>query len=401
MGGQTYTIDRIYVEPPSNNDGSGGGSGGGSSNSGNIIKELQQASGAPASSLNNDTEDLKKTVFNTNELSRIEAGETAKVILKVTSANDSVSEAEKKMIQEKLEAEQQKTAAPEILYVDISLYKKVGEGEEVKVTNTSGKIKISIEVPESIRSTETGVVRTYRVVRVHNNVAEILEGTYDPVTHLFTFETDRFSTYALTYQDTKITVTDTTKDELTVYYDFHHLKLTAKAAKTSQTLKYGAISGADGYLIYGAKCGQDWKQLKDVDGAVTKYTVKNLKPATYYKFMVKAYKIVDGKQVIIATSRLVRSVTTSKIYGNPTKITVKTTSVTLAVGKTKKVDYQVVLPENRIMKDYASLTRFETTNKKIATVDSKGKITAKAKGTCYIYIYAQNGVYIKLKVTVK
>jgi len=42
------------------------------------------------------------------------------------------------------------------------------------------------------------------------------------------------------------------------------------------------------------------------------------------------------------------------------------------------VGYQVVLPENRKMKDYASMTRFETTDKKIATISSSGKITAKS-----------------------
>ena len=45
--------------------------------------------------------------------------------------------------------------------------------------------------------------------------------------------------------------------------------------------------------------------------------------------------------------------------------------------------------------------RYESTNTKIATVSSKGVITAKGKGVCYIYVYAQNGVYKQVKVTVK
>jgi len=35
-----------------------------------------------------------------------------------------------------------------------------------------------------------------------------------------------------------------------------------------------------------------------------------------------------------------------------------------------------------------------------ATVTKKGKITAKAKGSCYVYVYAQNGALRKIKVTV-
>ncbi|MBQ3369594.1 MAG: Ig-like domain-containing protein [Mogibacterium sp.] len=37
----------------------------------------------------------------------------------------------------------------------------------------------------------------------------------------------------------------------------------------------------------------------------------------------------------------------------------------------------------------------------IATVSSKGVIKAKKKGTCYVYAYAQNGVYKRIKVVVK
>ena len=38
---------------------------------------------------------------------------------------------------------------------------------------------------------------------------------------------------------------------------------------------------------------------------------------------------------------------------------------------------------------------------KVATVSKDGKITAKKKGTCYVYVYAVNGCSKKVKVTVK
>ena len=44
---------------------------------------------------------------------------------------------------------------------------------------------------------------------------------------------------------------------------------------------------------------------------------------------------------------------------------------------------------------------YETSNAKVAVVSGKGKITAKAKGTCTIFVYAQNGVYAKVTVKVK
>ena len=44
---------------------------------------------------------------------------------------------------------------------------------------------------------------------------------------------------------------------------------------------------------------------------------------------------------------------------------------------------------------------FESGNTKIATVTNKGVIKGKKKGTCYVYVYAQNGISKKVKVTVK
>jgi hypothetical protein len=45
--------------------------------------------------------------------------------------------------------------------------------------------------------------------------------------------------------------------------------------------------------------------------------------------------------------------------------------------------------------------RYESTNTRIATVSKKGVVKAKAKGTCYIYAYAQNGVFKKIRIRVK
>lgn len=38
---------------------------------------------------------------------------------------------------------------------------------------------------------------------------------------------------------------------------------------------------------------------------------------------------------------------------------------------------------------------------KHSQVNSSGKITAKAKGTCYVYLITQNGLNVKMKITVK
>ena len=53
-------------------------------------------------------------------------------------------------------------------------------------------------------------------------------------------------------------------------------------------------------------------------------------------------------------------------------------------------------------KTHMAKFRFESSDPKVATVTKKGKVKGIKKGkSCYIYIYAQNGVYKQVKVTVK
>ena len=83
------------------------------------------------------------------------------------------------------------------LYLDINLFKKVGGNAATKVTETNGKVKASILIPESLWKSG----RIFEIIRVHDGVATAIAGTYDENTHVFTFETDKFSTYALAYKD--------------------------------------------------------------------------------------------------------------------------------------------------------------------------------------------------------
>jgi len=399
IGGYTATVEVVvtvapYVTPipstPSNNTGNV------EKNIGQIIKDQQLDKSVPNTNVNNSTEELKSSVFTTEELAKIEAGEDAKVILKVTDINNSVSEDDKKIIAKNLDQ------GTSVMYIDLSLYKKVGDGTETKITETKNKISISIEIPVELRGSDMAKNRTYKIVRIHDGVVTIIEGTYDPVTYLFTFETDRFSTYALAYKDANVD-TDSGINDKIITNDFFPLRLTAEAAETSQKLTYTKASEADGYIIYSSPCGINNKMVKlaDVSGKTTSYSHKGLKKAKYYKYYIQAYNIINGKKVVIATSKVIHSVTTSKTYANPTKIVSDTSAVILTVGTSQKVTCKVVLPNSKKMDNHASVLRYEITNKAIATVTQSGKIKAISEGTCYIYAYAQNGVYKKIKVTVK
>ena len=177
------------------------------------------------------------------------------------------------------------------------------------------------------------------------------------------------------------------------------------STKTTNVLKWTKQTGADGYVIYGNLCnskGKTYKLVKQVtikDNATTSWIDTKLASGTYYKYYIKAYKLVDGKKVWLAKSKVVHSTTTGGKYGNAKSVTVNKTSVSLAVGKTFTIKAEQIVKDLPIKKHQE--IKFESSNNKVASVTSKGVIKAKKKGTCYIYVYAQNGMYKRIKVTVK
>lgn len=72
--------------------------------------------------------------------------------------------------------------------------------------------------------------------------------------------------------------------------------------------------------------------------------------------------------------------------------------MTLKKGKSKKL--KVTLKNKGKLSKHRKVS-FESANSKIATVSKSGKIKGKKKGKTTIYVYAQNGVYTKVSVTVK
>ena len=86
-------------------------------------------------------------------------------------------------------------------------------------------------------------------------------------------------------------------------------------------------------------------------------------------------------------------------YGNAKSVKLGKTKLTVKKGKT------VTIKASEVKKDKKISTHrkiaYESGNIAVATVNSKGKVTGKKKGTCYIYVYAQNGIYSRVKITVK
>ena len=189
---------------------------------------------------------------------------------------------------------------------------------------------------------------------------------------------------------------------------FGELKAKVKTSKaTSNKIQWSKVKGADGYVVFGNKCNSKGKKyafevLSIIDNNnTTSYTHTGLAKATYYKYLVQAYKMVDGKAQILSTSKTIHAAAKSTKYANVSKLKLNKTNVTLQKkGKTFKVTAKVKKTTGKKLVNHRKVC-FESSNPKVATVNSKGVIKAKKKGTCTIYVYAQNGAYQTVKVKVK
>ena len=185
-------------------------------------------------------------------------------------------------------------------------------------------------------------------------------------------------------------------------------KMTAKG-KNSLVLTWSKVKGADGYDVFFSKCGTNIspKKVKTIKGNKTfKWTKKGLKAKKGYKAVVKAYVTKNGKKTYVRTGPMVHAYTsggTSK-YTNAKSVTVKKASVSLKAGKTYKIKANVVkLQKGKklVPTSHAPKLRYVSSNKKIATVSKTGKITAKSKGSCKVYVIAVNGASKAVSVTVQ
>ena len=130
------------------------------------------------------------------------------------------------------------------------------------------------------------------------------------------------------------------------------------------------------------------------------YVRDRLSPGKFYNYYVVAYNAKGEK---ICTSARVYLVTKGGKYTNYKSISTKAkgNKVTLTSGGTFKLGAKVKKADSSLTLKKIHGVKYASTNPKIAKVSKKGTITGVSKGTCYVYVYAQNGVYKKIKVTVE
>lgn len=181
------------------------------------------------------------------------------------------------------------------------------------------------------------------------------------------------------------------------------------ALKTGKTIKvsWGKVKGADGYDVYMAYCGSSKfpvvKSTKAASVSISKLNKKAINQKKSVKCYVAAYKLVNGKkqkigetQVFHATGSKNKTTTVAKA------IKVNKTAFVLKAGKTAALKASITKKDKKLpLIAHTAKFRYATSDSNVAVVSKNGKITAKAKGNCYVYVYAVNGCAKKVKVTVK
>lgn len=177
-------------------------------------------------------------------------------------------------------------------------------------------------------------------------------------------------------------------------------------------IKWGKVKDADGYLVYAEYCGTSFKQVARLtDNEILTYSLdclngEPINQADEFKIMVKAYKVIDGQDVIIGKSihaHIAGSDSVKYTNANGIKVTSPTKPV-LSIGETSSITATVLLEDKSkkpLSNNHARELRFMSANPNVAVVADDGTITAVGAGKCNIYVYARNGFAKKITVTVK
>lgn len=129
--------------------------------------------------------------------------ENADVIIKVEIDNNAtIAETIKEKIETAIKELDNDTKIAD--YFDILIEIKANNIKVGELTELNSPITLMVALPESLQKGEEGYLRTYYIVREHDNKVEILNATLSEDGKYLTFESDKFSTFALAFVDKKI-----------------------------------------------------------------------------------------------------------------------------------------------------------------------------------------------------
>ena len=173
---------------------------------GTIGIRVEEDEKAPEAEIRTDQEALIEMLTENGDLTADELSQTAegadiRLILKVTGADDAVSE------ESRVQIEKAVSGYTIGQYVNVQLFKEISrEGKvlnTVQLTETRDYIEISVKVPENLLNKDESVTRTFYIVRYYEGKVEFLPTVYDEAENALIFETNKFADYAIVYKDVK------------------------------------------------------------------------------------------------------------------------------------------------------------------------------------------------------
>ena len=143
-----------------------------------------------------------------NELSEVAEGKKIEIVLEVKEAQTN----------ELIETNTKGYKVGKYLSITLN---KIVNGTNESIHELSKVMKVTIKVPEELINKDSKTKREYYIARSHNGKVDILETIYNEKTNSLTFETDKFSDYAILYKDTKEkeAVTPTVTNKETVKFE--------------------------------------------------------------------------------------------------------------------------------------------------------------------------------------
>lgn len=160
--------------------------------------EANAGAGAPQTTFSQTTKELLDAIgLTAAEKKAIANGANVNVVLNVNVKT--LTEKEAKLIESVIGKNKMAET------YDINLLLQIAGLSDRIITDPNSAIGITITIPDKFINTDTSVKRVYRMVRIHDGKATVIDGTFDAKTKQFTFATDGFSTYALVYEDVAAT----------------------------------------------------------------------------------------------------------------------------------------------------------------------------------------------------
>ncbi len=305
------------------------------------------------------------------------------------------------------------------MFLDLSLFKNVIVNSTGTTTSndigSSNRVVLRIQIPYDTAR------QNIQMLRYHAGAAQVLtkldsepadgyrDGTYFVGNGFIVLYASGFSTYAIADSGYAQPEKQTEKQPETITYSFVRIKK-VKHTKNKLKVAWDKVPGAEGYDIFASFCGSPDSSEPVMTVSAANAVIKKAHSKTglkrvangCIKYLIKAYKTVNGQKVYIGESYLNHSAGPGhRKFSDAKKIITKKSKYTLTVGQSAKLKTKVRTRNGKKQVDHVKRFRYLSSDPGVAAVNSNGKITAIKAGTCKIYVTAANGLTKVVTVTVQ